>query len=59
MTISPMYKVCGQCDRKFTYNISVGDMGFICPYCKSPANISVKGSLLSEVRKLLNKVRKP
>ena len=59
MTMLPMYKVCGKCGRRFRYNPGVGDMGVICPYCKIPADISAKGSLLSEIRKLLNKIREP
>ena len=59
MSILPMYKVCGHCGRRYIYDPSTGDMGMICPYCKKPANMNVKGSLFSEVRKLLNKLREP
>ena len=59
MSIRAMFKICGHCGKRFPYDPSVGDMGFICPYCSKPANIGQKGSILSEFRKLLNKVSKP
>ena len=57
MSALSMFKVCGNCGRRIRYDPGVGDMGIICHYCKRPADISAKGSLLSEVRKLLNKIR--
>lgn len=39
MSIRPMYKTCPYCNKQFTYNPSVGDLGFICPYCRKSVTI--------------------
>ena len=59
MSAVAMFRKCGHCGKKFTYNPSAGDMGLICPHCNKPANIGQKGSILPEIGKLLNKVSKP
>ncbi len=39
MSAIVMYKKCANCEKKFVYNPSVGDMGFICPKCGKPADV--------------------
>ena len=34
MTIRIMLKKCIHCHKKYLYNPSVGNFGWICPYCK-------------------------
>lgn len=34
MTMRQMYQKCGYCKKIFSYNPSVGDLGFRCPRCK-------------------------
>ncbi len=36
MSILPMFKKCCFCKKKFTYNLSVGNLGLICPFCGMP-----------------------
>ncbi len=38
MSAIAMCKKCANCGKKFIYNPSVGDMGFICPHCGKPAD---------------------
>ncbi len=39
MSALPMYKTCINCGSRFTYNPSIGDLGFVCKNCGKPANI--------------------
>ena len=58
MSAVAMFRKCGHCGKRFPYNPSVGNMGFICPHCNKPANTGQKGSKFPKISKLLNKVRK-
>lgn len=54
MSMLPMYKRCPSCKRQFSYNPSVGDLGFVCPHCKK----AVIKSVVNEGKDVLNSIKK-
>lgn len=54
MTMSPEWRKCTKCNKKYSFNPSLGRI--VCPYCGSP--MSVPASAPTALERLIKKLSK-
>ena len=64
VSIITMYRICERCGKRYTYDLSVGRFGMVCPHCGKvqkkimPDPINDSASVLDRVLKMFSKDKK-